>query len=71
MVSIEELALGLSRVEKLKLMEVLWGDLISQTESVASPIWHEEVLKKTEECLARGEEKVVEWKIAKEVLRGE
>ena len=69
--SVEELALGLPRIEKLRLMETLWADLTSQPEEIDSPLWHEEALKETERRLADGTEAVFEWAEAKRQLRGD
>ena len=59
--SVEEFALGLSRLEKLQLMEVLWCDLTRQAETFESPAWHEAALKETEARFAEGREAVFDW----------
>lgn len=64
----EELALGLPRLEKLRLMESLWEDLSREPEGFESPGWHERALKETESRLARGEEEIVGWEEAKKRL---
>jgi hypothetical protein len=45
--SIEELH-KLSAVEKLKIIEALWGDLVGDEDNFSSPSWHETELIKTE-----------------------
>ncbi len=67
--SVEELALGLPRLEKLRLMEALWSDLSHNADSIESPQWHEAALKETESRLAQGRETVVDWAEAKRILR--
>ena len=55
--------------EKLELMEVLWNDLSRKPDDIPSPAWHKEVL---DECLRRaesGEEKFIDWEVAKKEIR--
>ena len=59
----------LSREEKLKVMEDIWEDLSRDEKEVESPNWHQEALKETENRVSSGQEKIVDWKIAKEELR--
>ncbi len=67
--SVEELALGLPQLEKLRLMEALWTDLSDKSDSIESPRWHEAALKETESRLSDGRETVVDWSEAKRILR--
>lgn len=67
--NVKELALGLSRSEKLSLMEALWIDLSSEPETMNSPQWHELELQKTESSLAQGLESVFTWEEAQKQLR--
>ena len=67
--SVQELAMRLPRVEKLRLMEALWDDLSHEDVEVDSPSWHEAVLKETEQRVASGEETPLEWDAAKRHLR--
>ncbi len=69
--SVEELALDLPRLEKLRLMESLWKDLSNEPDQLESPAWHGQALKDTEGRLARGEEEVVDWEVAKVRLRNQ
>jgi len=55
--------------EKLKIIEVLWGDLAAEEELFESPAWHEEELKKTEGEYASGQLEVIDWEEAKRELR--
>ncbi len=67
--SVQELALKLPRVDKLRLMEALWDDLSHRGEEVDSPGWHEAVLRETGERVASGEEVPLDWGAAKRHLR--
>ena len=59
----------LSREEKLRIMEALWEDLSREDEEVESPDWHQKALQETEHRLGLGQEKIVDWKAAKNELR--
>jgi hypothetical protein len=59
----------LPRQEKLKLMEMLWGELSRDEAELESPAWHADALRETAEGRARGEETVMDWDQAKEKLR--
>ena len=59
----------MSRVEKLKLMEVLWEQLSRPDDALASPAWHAQALAETEQRLAEGKEQVMDWESAKKELR--
>jgi hypothetical protein len=60
---------GLSREEKLRVMEAIWEDLSREAEQVESPQWHREALEETERRFQSGQEKVVDWQDAKKELR--
>lgn len=57
--------------EKLQAMEMLWEDLSRRPENIPSPDWHEEVLRKREAALERGEEGIEDWEAAKRRIRSE
>lgn len=59
----------LSREEKLKMMETIWDDLLTEEEMIESPDWHRDALKETERRLNAGKERIVDWKDAKKELR--
>ena len=60
---------NLPAVEKLKIIEALWGDLAEDESSLPNSVWHEAELKETEEkYLADGIE-VLDWQLAKKELR--
>ena len=60
---------NLSREDKLRVMEAIWEDLLKESEEIESPKWHQEALQETEQRLSIGEEKMVNWHIAKKELR--
>jgi hypothetical protein len=66
MVNIAELH-QLPSLEKLKIIELLWGDL--EEDSLQSLSWHETELKKTEADFLAGNIKAVDWQQAKKELR--
>jgi putative addiction module component (TIGR02574 family) len=55
--------------EKLKIIEALWSDLATDDESLPSPAWHEEELRKTEADFAAGRVEALDWEDAKKELR--
>jgi hypothetical protein len=57
------------RQEKLRLMEALWEDLSRDEAELESPPWHETALTETQQRLANGQEKVLDWEQAKADLR--
>jgi len=59
----------LSKVEKVTMMELLWSDLTSYTDELESPGWHRPEVQETEKRYLEGEEKPVDWGVAKEQLR--
>ena len=59
----------MTRLEQLQVMELLWGELSANAETVQSPEWHKELLDATESRYETGQEKPLEWNIAKQKLR--
>ncbi len=57
--------------EKLKILEVLWGDLAADESSFESPPWHETELRQTEKDFKDGEVDVLDWEEAKKQLRSQ
>lgn len=68
--SITELHM-LSAVEKLRIIEALWGDLVSDEDSLPRLSWHETELKVTEEKFLDGNIEVLDWQQAKKELRSQ
>lgn len=59
----------MSRTEKIQVMEAIWAALSVPDSEVESPAWHANALRETEDRFARGEERIVDWEIAKRELR--
>ena len=57
--------------EKLKILEVLWGDLAADEDSFESPSWHEEELRKTDTDFEAGKLESIDWEDAKKELRSQ
>ncbi len=62
---------NLSAVEKLKIIEALWSDLVGDESSLPSLSWHETELKETEEKFQAGSIEVLDWQQAKKELRSQ
>jgi hypothetical protein len=61
----------MTTVEKLRLMEDLWQNLSADDQKLESPAWHGDVLAERDRLIESGEEKYVDWEIAKKQLRAE
>ena len=59
----------LTREEKLKMVDALWADLLSEEELINSPSWHKTALQETEKRFEEGKEKVLDWSAAKKEMR--
>lgn len=60
----------LSTAEKLQVMETLWQELTTEgADKLASPAWHQQALKHTENAVREGEEVTHDWELAKNSLR--
>ncbi len=60
---------NLSAVEKFKIIEALWGDLVGDESGLPGLSGHETKLKKTEENYLAGSIEVLDWQQAKKELR--
>ncbi|MCX6935884.1 MAG: addiction module protein [Verrucomicrobia bacterium] len=56
-------------MEKLQIIETLWGDIAAEESAFESPKWHREVLERTEVEFTAGKIKSLDWQEAKEGLR--
>ena len=56
---------GMTVVEKLKTMELLWDDLCHNMTNFTSPDWHGDILKEREDQYQQGHEKFQDWEKAK------
>ena len=59
----------LTREEKLRMVDALWTDLLSEEELLESPAWHKAALQETEKRLEEGKERVLDWQAAKKEMR--
>ncbi len=51
--------------EKLMAMEMLWDDLCKNAPEMASPAWHEDILKEREKSILEGKDEFIDWDQAK------
>lgn len=61
----------LPKAEKISLMEQIWADLSSDSDSLEMPEWHASELEATAERLQQGEERFEDWSEVKRKLRDE
>ena len=59
----------MSRLEQVQAMELLWRELSANAESVQSPEWHKGLLRAAEKRYKNGQEKPLDWNVAKRELR--
>lgn len=57
--------------EKLRILELLWGDLASDEDAFESPSWHEAELRKTDADFKAGKLEILDWEDAKKALRSQ
>ena len=55
--------------ERLRLMEEIWESLVENEDTLESPAWHEEELRKREEIVKEGKEDYISWDQAKKELK--
>ena len=65
----DEMLDGLSRAEKIALMERLWADLSQRPRELPCPDWHGDVLAERIAAVREGRTAFVDWKDAKRRLR--
>ena len=58
----------LPALEKFKIIETLWGDLVGDESSLPNLAWHKTELQKTEEKYLSGTTDVLDWQQAKKEL---
>lgn len=59
----------LPNVEKIKIIETLWEDLLTNEDNIPVPGWHEAELRKTEADYQSGRINSIAWEDAKKSLR--
>jgi len=62
---------AMSNEEKLATMDMLWTSILSGSQSVEPPAWHEAVLNERRRRVAAGEEVFIPWDEAKRSLCAE
>jgi len=55
--------------EKLQTMEEIWDDLCHKNADMASPDWHGGMLAEREKTLQSGDEKFLDWDVAKKRIK--
>ena len=59
----------LSSKERLEMMEALWDTLIHEVEELASPEWHEDILKHRQQSIEDGSAEYISLDDMKKKLR--
>lgn len=59
----------MSTIEKLMAIEMIWDDICRNSSNFPSPDWHGTVLKKRDQDIASGEDRLIDWEVAKKQLR--
>lgn len=60
---------SLTRMDKLRLIEQFWEELLLSPDEIASPAWHADAPADAERVVANGEVAFMDWEQAKERLR--
>jgi Putative addiction module component len=55
--------------EKFMTIEMIWDDIIHNSANFPSPEWHADVLKERDAKIKSGEDKLIDWNLAKKQLR--
>ena len=55
--------------EKFMAIEMIWDDICHNSADFPSPAWHETILKERDEKIASGEDKLIDWEVAKKQMR--
>jgi hypothetical protein len=59
----------MSTEEKIRTMESIWEDLCKKADSLASPLWHKDILHEREEQIKNGDDEFIDWEKAKKQIR--
>ncbi len=59
----------MSLEDKFLVIETVWADIVRNSADFSSPAWHGKILSKRAERLDSGEEEIVDWDTARELLR--
>lgn len=55
--------------EKFEVLQTVWDDLLSTSEYVPAPEWHEKYLREMKESVAAGKEEFVDLETAERIIR--
>jgi len=55
--------------EKFMVIEMIWDDICHHSADFPSPDWHESILKERDKKIASGEDKLIDWEVAKKQMR--
>ena len=64
MIAVSELK-ALPKLEKFRILEILWKDVASDDSGIPSPNWHEDALKDSADRHAKGHASFSDWNEAK------
>ena len=56
-------------MQKVRIMEQIWVDLLKEEDNIEMPEWHLEELAKTEKSIQKGREHFQDWEVAKKAIR--
>lgn len=59
----------MSLSDKFMTIEQIWDDISHTASAFASPDWHKKILQERDKNIESGEDKLMDWGIAKEQLR--
>ena len=59
----------MSLEEKFMTIETVWDDIVHNSPNFPSPSWHEEILKERDAKIKSGEDQLIDWETAKNLLR--
>ena len=65
MTALEQEILGLPKLQKVRIMEQIWVDLLKEEDNIEMPEWHLEELANTEKSIQEGMEHFLDWEVAK------
>ena len=49
----------MSTVERLQAMEALWDSMLSESDKIETPKWHEDIIEERKRIIANGSEKFI------------
>lgn len=59
----------MTTLDKLRVLEEIWNDLLSHSEEIPSPEWHRDVLAAREKRVQDGAAIFKDWNEAKQAIR--